>query len=153
MNAHPNWPSVDRHDDGIRAYGPPDKCFYCRRKVGAAHGPECVIVTKRIELSVRAKLPSGVYVGTWQLTEPHAWDSQSSEFHKNESSWCSGNFLEERASVVWDGAEPWEELDALHDGGDCLCNRLSFTFLRVVDDTPTRKLRRPEPVSDQKETP
>jgi hypothetical protein len=40
--------------------------------------------------------------------------------------------------MYWiDGPMVWGELEKL---GDCLCEALSFKFLRVVDATPTREL-------------
>lgn len=138
-----NWPLVDPKDDGIRPAGRPDECFYCRQKVGEPHGQKCVIVTKLVEMRVTAKLPDGgEHRGLWQFREPHSWDVSMSEFHKNDSSWCAGNLLNQReaGSVTWEGPAPWDALAAL--GVDrCLCNVLSFEFVRVVDDTPHRELK------------
>lgn len=136
------WPTVDPNDDGIRPAGRPDECFYCRQRVGAEHGRECVIVTKRVEMRVLAKLPSGPVTGLWQFDEPHYWSPDSSEFHKNESSWCAANFIVERGSesVTWDTVDAWPELSALEASGNCLCGGLSFEFVRVVDGTPRRKI-------------
>jgi hypothetical protein len=142
------WPLIEPNDDGIRPAGPPDACFYCDQKVGARHGFDCVIVTKRVEMRVRAKLPSGEFAGSWQFDEPHSWDARMSQFYRNESSWCAGNFMRERAAgtVVWDVGDPWPEIAALNEssdqpGGRCLCGFLQFEFVRVVDATPRRKLR------------
>jgi len=143
-----DWPLVDPRDDGIRPAGRPDECFYCHRRVGYTHGRECVIVQKRVEMRVTAKLPGSAVTGRWVFDEPHEWDEVMSEFHKNESSWCANNFLDECAkpgAVEWDdGADPWAELEALVDdeSGRCLCGVLSFEFVRVVDPTPRRSLNR-----------
>jgi hypothetical protein len=156
-----SWPLVDERDDGIRPAGPPDECFYCRQKVGQRHGFECVIVTHRIETRVTATLPDGEkLVGTWHTDEPHFWDEDQCNFHKNESSWCASNFLDEqvppnvklrgphrasRGRVEWFAGtvDPWKKLKALAVKGRCLCGVLSFEFVRVVDDTPRRKLKEP----------
>lgn len=135
------WPTVHPHDDGIRPAGRPDECLYCRQKVGSPHGRECVIVKKRVEMKVIVSLHDGkAFTGLWQLDEPHSWDSSTSDFHKNESSWCANNFMNERATgaVTWDGEAPWDQLAALAEEGDCLCSALRFEFVRVVDPTPKR---------------
>ena len=141
-----SWPVVDPHDNGIRPAGRPDECFYCNARVGSKHAHDCVVVTRRVEVRVRATLPSGdVFEGTWQLDTPYFWDAAQVEFHHNESSWCASNLLDEcdKGTVAWDAGDPWSDLEALHGGGDCLCQRLDFTFQRVVDGTPKRKLRTP----------
>lgn len=137
------WPLVDPNDDGIRPAGRSDECLYCRARVGQPHGQECVIVTKRIEMRVRATIAGDVHDGVWRLDEPYSWDPGLSEFHKNESSWCAGNFLaeEDKNSVEWSDAGVWEKLKAAEASGSCLCNELAFEFTRVVDGTPKRKLR------------
>ncbi len=140
------WPMVAPNDDGIRPAGAPDECLYCRAKVGQPHGRECVIVTKRIEMRVRAAFADGSEAhGLWQLDEPYAWDVDMSEFHKNESSWCAGNLLA-FDSVTWSDPDAHTKLSKLHDDDEsCLCNELTFEFARVVDDTPQRKLRTTDP--------
>lgn len=136
-----DWPLVDPKDDGIRPAGKPDQCFYCRQRVGNPHALDCVIVEKLIEMRVEATVNGRVYLGVWRLKEPHYWTKESSEFHKNESSWCAGSLMRERdsGSVTWeDGLVVWDELAKV---GDCLCEALNFKFLRVVDATPTRERR------------
>jgi hypothetical protein len=140
------WPLVADKDDGIRPAGRPDECFYCKSRVGHPHARACVVVKKRIAMRVRAVLPSGdVLDGVWQFDEPYAWEPRMSEFHKNEGSWCASNFLLERrrGTVAWEAGDPWDDLEGLERAGDCLCGRLSFAFLRVVDGTPRRALQPP----------
>lgn len=96
------WPLVDPKDDGIRPAGPPDACFYCRREVGQEHARDCVIVEKLVELRV---FREDKEIGTWTLYDPYHWDGWNSEFHKNESSWCAGNFLDERVASGAGGRE------------------------------------------------
>jgi hypothetical protein len=162
----PRWPLVDPLDEGIRPAGPQDACLYCRRKVGQKHRFDCVVVTKKIEMRVTATLggeipdkdgnihhePVTVHTGTWALSEAYEWDAGSCEFHKNESSWCASNFLQERerGAVAWDSDGAWEAIDAhlatlwkygwAEDEG-CLCGQLEFRFSKVVDATPRRGLR------------
>lgn len=140
------WPLVDAKDDGIRPAGKPDECFYCNQKVSNPHGRDCVVVTKLIEMRVIAALPDGTeHRGLWQFREPFAWDAEMSEFHKNDSSWCAGNLLNQRdaGSVIWEGPAPWDALAALSEDR-CLCNVLRFEFVRVVDKAPYRQLKNVE---------
>lgn len=144
------WPLVDPHDDGIRPASKPDECLYCRQRIGQPHERECVIVTKRVEMRVVATLPTGEKLtGTWQFDEVYSWDEGMTEFHKNESSWCASNFLhatDHGDVITWDpGSEgAMEKLEWLDTDKSCLCNVLEFTFVRVIDGTPRRKLRMPE---------
>jgi hypothetical protein len=144
------WPLVDEHDDGIRPAGGSDVCFFCKAKVGQPHGSECVIVTKRIEMAVKATFPDGSKaIGKWIFDEPHSWDAGMSEFSKNESSWCAGNILHHQGEIAWvTGEDVWSKLEALHEAGDCLCNVITFQFERVVDDTPKRELQMPGELAD-----
>lgn len=141
------WPLVDPKDDGIRPAGPPDACLYCRCKVGQPHGRECVCVTKRIEMRVLAWFGgTRRVIGLWQLDQPYSWDARMSEFHKNRSSWCASNFLDESdvGSVQWlyDHDQMWESLRIRNEAeGGCLCAVLYFEFARVVDSTPKRSIR------------
>lgn len=123
----------------------PDECFYCGQRVGEPHGPSCVIVKKLVELKIEARLDGVAFSGLWQCEVPYAWDAGMTEFHKNESSWCASNFRHEenKGSVVWEGNEDrWPVLKAEHDKGGCLCEALSFTFVRIVDSHPRRDIRR-----------
>lgn len=114
------WPLVDPKDDGIRPAGRPNECFYCNRKVGQRHGPECVIVTKVVKIRITLEYP---------VTVPHFWDESQINFHRNESSWCADNAI--------------REIEAHAEKSGCLCGELKTEFVTVVDDTPTRELREP----------
>jgi hypothetical protein len=150
MSGDAAWPLVDVHDDGIRPAGKPNACFYCQQGVGYPHKRDCVVVTKRVEMRVHAVLPTGEeFTGLWQFDEVHSWDADQTEFHKNESSWCAGNLLNEREddeTMTWEGRDPTDILVALHASGQlpmCLCGVLRFEFVRVVDPTPRRNIRVP----------
>jgi len=109
------WPLVALNDDGIRPAGEPDRCFYCRQAVGQPHTRKCVMVQKVI----RAR-----YVFEVDLLVPHHWDKQTFEFHRNESSLCANNAI--------------QDLQGQPDG--CLCSRFKAEFVRVIDEDPTRDL-------------
>ncbi|MNL59940.1 hypothetical protein D3C87_1837090 [compost metagenome] len=55
----------------------------------------------------------------YDVTVPADWDSNMVEFHRNESSWCKDNAI--------------EELRALADGEKgCLCRHAEFDFVAEV---------------------
>ena len=105
-----NWPVGDF---GVRPAGPPDECIYCGAKVGTPHSIICVIRERSVV--VRATIEYTVLV-------PEYWEASNIEFHRNESSWCVNNML--------------DELDALPD---CLCGRVEFEYVREASpDDETR---------------
>lgn len=87
------------------------RCFYCREPIGGKHRPDCVLIQKTVK--VRAVLEYNVEV-------PHFWDKGDIEFHRNESSWCSSNLIDELSEM------------------DCLCGIAVFECL---DDTGEPKLK------------
>jgi len=135
------WPVVLADDDGIRPAGPPDACLYCRSAVGAAHGRECVTVNKLVRYRVYMNLDPGAAdrgraVGTYTRHDPHFWDGGDCEFHKNDSSWCAGNALDD---IEWDDPADAAALDRwMADNGTdgCCCRPLSFEFEAVADAGP-----------------
>jgi hypothetical protein len=115
-------------------------CFYCRQSIGTPHARNCVLVIRRVRLRV---LLDGVVLGTWDLDQPCSWDAYQIESHKNESSWCAGNFLdEEDISTTTLSIESWATLKSqaketnLPDS-PCLCEcGLMFEFDQIVNDVP-----------------
>ena len=116
---NPDWPIVVPDDDGIRPAGRPDECFYCKAKVGDPHGPRCVIVEKLVRLR---------YIIEVDVRVPHCWTTEDIEGHRNESSWCADNAI--------DDIEAHIRADATDD---CLCPRFKAEVVTVLDDTPTRE--------------
>ncbi len=86
-------------------------CFYCSQPMGAAHRPDCVIVERTVVLRMTIEVVVGV---------PRDWDVGMIEFHKNESSWCVDNLLEQLGS--------WAASEDQNCG--CACHATSFEFLR-----------------------
>lgn len=142
-----DWPLVLSNDTGLRPIMP-GVCFYCRRSIGEPHGLECVCVTKRVELQVTVGSPI-LFEGVWPLDVPHSWGPATIEFHRNQGTWCADNFFDHVAEVRWNTGSPAEvnaalevlRLTARREGRrGCLCGSVRFAFVRVVDDTPRRKV-------------
>ena len=127
------WPRVLPNDDGIRPGGRPDECFYCHSKVGELHGEECVIVEKRVAYRVCHE-KTGKYLGTFERPDPHFWTSYDCEFHKNGSSWCADNALDD---IDWVDVKDGESLETeMRQEDRCSCSLLRFEYDRTVDEGP-----------------
>jgi hypothetical protein len=63
-----------------------EECFYCKQSVGLPHADNCVLVSKKVKLRLTIEYVAIV---------PAHWDKDQIEFHRNESSWCRGNDLDE----------------------------------------------------------
>jgi hypothetical protein len=135
------WPVVMPNDDGIRPAGKQDECFYCNRKIGQPHKQNCVVVKKIVEYQVfyKGRLYKGRLVGTFTREDPYFWTPADCEFHKNESSWCADNALNE---IDWLRTEDAEEIERMLQSEivNCSCRLLDFRFSRVVDNRPTHVL-------------
>lgn len=116
-----NYPIITENDPGIRPAGKSDECFYCRRKVGEEHGPECVIVTKLIQLEATI---------TYEVRVPHYWTSEDIYFRYNEGGWCAHNFTRDLNAYAKRKQEG--------DENKCvLCPVFSTAYIETVDETPT----------------
>lgn len=135
------WPVVQPDDNGIRPAGRADECFYCHSRIGKPHGPECVTVEKVVRYRVYMNLDErsrpgrrGKYVGTFTRPDPYFWTAHDCEFHKNDSSWCATNAVDE---IVWGDPKDAEALEEyLTKNGDCACGPLSFEYDETVDEGP-----------------
>ena len=134
MSVESIWPLVDPNDDGIRPAGAPDKCFYCRQKVGTPHGRDCVTVSKRVRVRYTIEL---------EIDVPYSWDQEMIEFQRNESSWCASNCVDDITEYI-------EAIERDVPGTDgrltegCLCEGFKCEYLGVTDHLPRRELREPE---------
>lgn len=131
------WPRVTVNGPGTRPKTGPNKCFYCHKGAGEEHGRECVVVIKKIQLSV-VFLVDGIKKldAIFTLDCPYFWDTQAIEdFYCEEEP----HLIEELENNP-DGVSPrfptnteefWKVYEDLPDD-----YTLDVKFLRVVDDTP-----------------
>lgn len=134
-----DWPLVHPQDDGIRPAGGPNECFYCGKKIGEPHARDCVIVTKRILMRITSV--DGTVTGSCEYDEAYCFDRDTCEYMRNEGSWCADNILAtDDYNVTWDQPNALELLKKM-SGAGCLCDKLVFKFVRVVDGTPRRALK------------
>ena len=110
------WPKVLPNDDGIRPAGPSDECFYCQAKVREAHAFDCVTIHKKVRVR---------YIFDIEVEVPYVWDKQQFEFHRNESTWCANNAIDELQAQTQ----------------ECLCPYFKAEFLEDVDNTPIQKTK------------
>lgn len=114
---HPETHTVTT-ENGPRPAGPPDQCFYCQQALGQPHKADCVL--RRKTVVVRA-------IMEYTIDVPESWDKDGIEFHRNDSSWCSGNGLAEIADMK-------DRLDADESGTtSCGCSILRYEFVRDAD--------------------
>jgi len=126
------WPIVCNDDPGIRPAGKPDRCFYCKKKIGEPHGNDCVMVSKRILMRIEST--DGSITGSWEFASPYSFSPETEEYMKNDGTWCANNVFDSD-EIVWDQPDALVRLK-LKSEDKCLCDELRFEFVRVVDDTP-----------------
>ena len=97
--------------EDARPAGKPDECFYCKAPMGAPHKWECVIPTKRVRLRTTFE---------YEVDVPRSWDAENIEFHRNESSSCAQNIIQDIETFA----------EAEFNG--CLCGHAETEFVRDV---------------------
>jgi hypothetical protein len=102
--------------ENIRSAGPQDKCLYCGSKIGELHKSDCVMRDKTIV--IRAIVEYVVEV-------PEFWDKDNIEFHRNSSSWCVSNFV--------------NELEELDKNVGCLCSFVNFEYVHEATKNDEEK--------------
>lgn len=89
------------------------KCFYCDQPIGTYHKADCVLINKKVKVIASIK---------YEIKVPAFWDAEQIEFHRNESSWCASNVIEELQELE----------NNLNKEHNCMCSCTSFKF---VEDT------------------
>ena len=111
---HPETHRVTE-DHGPRPAGQPDQCFYCGQALGQEHKPDCVMRKRTVVLQFTVEMTVEV---------PEFWTPEQIEFHRNESSYCSGNVVGELSAA------------------GCLCSTSHFEFLREANEEDDKKFGR-----------
>lgn len=112
-------PLVLPDDDGIRPAGSLWACFYCRQEVGTPHLASCVCLKRRVRVR---------YVFELEIEVPHSSEAHDVEFHRNESSWCASNAL--------DDLEAFALRQGRADG--CLCDHFRCEVIEIPEADPYR---------------
>jgi hypothetical protein len=89
-----------------------------------------VVVKRRVRLR---------YIIEVDVDVPHSWTAADIEQHRNDSSWCADNAIDDidrHTSHLAEGEEA--------EFTECLCSRFRAEFVAVLVDTPIRDLT-PEP--------
>lgn len=110
---HPETHIVN--ENATRPAGRNDECFYCQRKLGEEHKEDCVIRKRTIVLKYSFEVVVEI---------PEDWDQHQIEFHRNESSWCANN-------AIQDLKKRKENV--------CYCNGFTCEYLREADENDEEK--------------
>lgn len=81
-------------------------CTYCQEPFGATHKSDCVLVQKKVTVRM---------IVEYEINVPASWDGDMIEFHRNESSWCADNAL--------------DELEGIIERDGCLCQACRFEYV------------------------
>ena len=82
-------------------------CFFCNQTIGEEHKADCVLIKKKVKVRLTIE---------YEIEVPAFWDKGDIEFHRNESSWCANNVLDELKEYKG-------------KSGSCLCNFSIFEYL------------------------
>ena len=125
MNKENIFPLVLSDDDGIRPAGKQDECLYCKQKVGEEHKYNCVILQRKVKVRYSYEI---------EIEVPWSWTEDEIDFHRNGSSWCCDNSLDEL-----------EELRTkLNAENNCLCSVFNCEVIEIPDMKPFRKNNKEE---------
>lgn len=83
-----------------------ERCFYCKEPVEGYHKEDCVLVQKKVKVRM---------IVEYEIAVPAHWTESDIEFHRNDSSWCCGNAI--------------DELQELDIEDNCLCGCTEFECL------------------------
>lgn len=92
-------------------------CFYCNAAVGKEHAANCVCREKTVVIKATFTLI---------VKKPQAWDSQDTNFHLNESSWCVDNLIKQMCKKlkIEDKRQEAEGISS------CFCNAFDGEYVR-----------------------
>jgi len=86
-----------------------EECFYCNIAIGGHHKDTCVLVSKKVKVKLTVE---------YEVEVPSFWNKDNIEFHRNESSWCADNAMDELIEVF--------DID---NEESCMCGHLNFEYV------------------------
>jgi len=100
------------------------RCFYCHQPIGGVHDDDCVLVCRKVYVRMEVIYPVEV---------PAFWDKDMVEFHRNESSWCKSNAVDELHELFCQ--PPIRSLRDMLENPDaqCMCGSATFEYVEDVD--------------------
>ena len=98
-------------EKAMRPVSDAKECYYCHKRLGSFHEDHCVLINKKVKIRMTIE---------YEVSVPNHWKKNDVEFHRNESSWCAGNAI--------------EELSKLSGENGCLCNK-DINFEYVSDES------------------
>ncbi len=109
-------------------------CFYCDQAIGLPHKPNCVLISKKVEITV--KVGGAEYGHTpiqfnYEVSVPADWEKGMIEFHRNDGSWCASNMIGELLELEFND-DIVDGLETLREKAGCLCHVAVF---EMVPDT------------------
>lgn len=90
----------------------PRHCVQCCALLGEEHEPNCIFRKRTVVIKLEVE-----YV----VDVPDSWEEDDIDFHRNESSWCSDNGIEEIQ-------------DMLKRTKGCLCGKCSWSYVREANE-------------------
>jgi len=103
-----------------RPNGSQDHCFYCNQKVGSDHKADCVMIDRKVRVSVTLE------IDTWL---PASYDAEVADFYFFESSWCADRIVNDITDYV----------ASKNAAGDCICEDFDLEFLAWTDELRLRE--------------
>ena len=86
-----------------------EKCFYCHEPTGGFHADDCVLIQKRVKVRMTVE---------YEIKVPAHWEKWRIENHRNESSWCQDNAIQDLEELAKE---------------ECLCGLLNYNVVDMGD--------------------
>jgi len=88
-----------------------DECFYCQERIENFHKNDCVLINKKVKMKMTID---------FEMEVPNHWDKDMMEFHKNESSWCCSNVI--------------DQILEIDEKEGCLCSVCEFEYVEDMSE-------------------
>lgn len=104
-----SWPVTKKH---LSLIGNTEKCTYCNSKENEEHDMDCVQRKRTVIIEMKINIAIEV---------PEHWGEEMINFHKNESSWCADNIL--------------DDLKRMRRYDGCLCSQAEFKYINEASES------------------